>query len=57
MVDSGSIGIISLFYASGDEREESYALRPIVEIDLSKVSIGQFGNGTSGNPHSIREKI
>ena len=35
---------------------ESYALRPVVEIDLTKVNIGLTGDGSSTSPYSIELK-
>lgn len=34
----------------------SYAMRPVVEIDLTKVNVGQSGDGSSTSPYSIEAK-
>ena len=34
----------------------SYAIRPCVNIDLSKVNVGLTGDGSSGSPYSITAK-
>ena len=34
----------------------SLAIRPVVEIDLTKVKVGATGDGSSGNPYSITVK-
>lgn len=33
-----------------------YALRPIVDIDLSQVNVGLTGNGEYNTPYSIEAK-
>ena len=42
------------YYNSNGSR--SYAIRPVVEIDLSKVRIGVTGDGTSNSPYSITDR-
>ena len=34
----------------------SYAIRPVVEIDLSKVNVGLTGDGGADTPYSIEAK-
>ena len=46
-----------LYYANNEEpRSITYAIRPIVEIDLSNVTIGETGTGTRTSPYSIVAK-
>ena len=41
---------------NNDANDLVYPIRPIVEIDLSKVIIGATGDGSSNNPYSITAK-
>ena len=41
---------------SNDNNSGSCAVRPVVEIDLSKASVGATGSGTAGDPYSIVAK-
>ena len=43
----GSLNIVNI---------ENHVLRPIIEIDLSKVNIGATGDGESETPYSINAK-
>lgn len=40
----------------GSQSSFSYAIRPVVEIDFSKVIVGETGTGTSSDPYSIAAK-
>ena len=40
-------------YAMGNY---SFAIRPVVDIDLTKVNVGGTGTGTAENPYSITAK-
>ena len=44
------------YYSTDDEDPPSYELRPVVEIDLSKVNIGETGTGAADNAYSIVAK-
>ena len=59
LLDRGTIDSTRLFSSYGTKSNIDYvkkALRPIVEIDLSKVNIGLTGNGSSDSPYSIEAK-
>ena len=57
LLESGSSTSNSrLYYSDNSELYYGHALRPIVEIDLSKVKVGATGDGSSGNPYSITAK-
>ena len=45
-----------LFLQISEEDEQSMAIRPIVEIDLTKANVGLTGDGSSGSPYSIEAK-
>ena len=54
---NNNIGTEKLFESdqhNGDDN--SYAIRPIVEIDLTKVNVGLTGDGSSSTPYSITAK-
>ena len=58
-VKNGTVAGIEL-YNSTDEDESwyndgnaSYAIHPVVEIDLTNVHLGESGDGTSSSPYSI----
>ena len=46
----------TLLDSRSDESEDDYAVRPVVEIDLSKVNVGVTGDGSSTSPFSIEAK-
>ena len=59
-INKGTIASSCLMISDTDEDTwrwtYSYALRPVVEIDLSKASVGATGSGTAGDPYSITAK-
>ena len=59
-IRGGSKSGVWVYKAGGSVPEEdeiySCAIRPLVEIDLSKVNIGATGDGSRGNPYSITAK-
>lgn len=53
-VDGGSLNYYHLFNSnSGNEYEFDYAVRPVVEIPLSSVTLPTGGAGSAGNPYGI----
>ena len=46
----------AFLYSSGDNYRYSNAIRPIVEIDLTKVNVGLTGDGSADTPFSIEAK-
>ena len=52
------IGIhrLPLYNSNGGYTYASNAIRPVVEIDLSKVNVGLTGDGSSDSPYSIEAK-
>ena len=55
-VSSGTVDARWLYDSNGNNDSASYAVRPVVEIDLSKASVGATGSGTSSDPYSIVAK-
>ena len=53
---ANNIGAYPLYRSGNDGWDFSAALRPIVEIDLSKVNVGLTGDGSSSSPYSITAK-
>ena len=58
IIEDGNLDARYLYSASNPKSWEgfSYAVRPVVEIDLTKVNIGLTGDGTRNNPYSITAK-
>ena len=52
-VNSGKVVISWLFNYGRGEYSSSYAVRPVVEINLTKVNVGATGDGSSDSPYSI----
>ena len=56
-VESGSVSYKMLYWDDNAITASwAYALRPIVDINLSKVTVGLSGDGSSGSPYSIDAK-
>lgn len=57
-VENGKTSAGTLYYNDNDYNSNgySYAIRPVVEINLSKVNIGITGDGSRDNPYSIEAK-
>ena len=55
-VDGGTVDGNTLYYSDSDTHSGSYAVRPVVEINLSKVNIGLTGDGGENTPYSIEAK-
>lgn len=58
-VSNGTVNAFSFMHSfteSPSSSSASYAIRPVVEIDLSKASVGATGTGTSSDPYSITAK-
>ena len=55
-VSDANLDAHNLYDTLGNGTNNNYALRPIVEIDLSKVNIGETGDGSRENPYSIAQK-
>ena len=55
-VNNGEIGTYDLFDSRDSDTLSVSALRPIVEIDLSKVNLWKTGDGTRNSPFSITAK-
>ena len=55
-VSGGAVDANYLYYSGNNGSSDSYAVRPVVEIDLSKASVGATGSGTAGDPYSIVAK-
>ncbi len=54
-IGEGTNGVY-LYESGGQSSSRNYAIRPIVEIDLSNVTIGETGTGTRTSPYSIVAK-
>ncbi len=52
-VNGGTVDANPLYNSTGDGDVISYGLRPVVEIDLSKATIGRTGDGSLNYPYSI----
>ncbi len=52
-VDSGAVNAGMLYASHNINSSWSYALRPCIEIDLTKVNVGETGSGESTDPYSI----
>ncbi len=50
------IDLHDIYYSTDDVDPASYELRPVVEIDLSKVKIGERGTGAADDAYSIVAK-
>ena len=55
-VSGGTVGAGGLYDSDDYIRSGSYAVRPVVEIDRSSVTIGETGSGTATSPFSIVAK-
>ncbi len=55
-VSGGTVGADNLYDSDPDTYSGSYAVRPVVEIDRSSVTIGETGSGTRTSPYSIVAK-
>ena len=56
-VSDGTVDAVDLLYVSGDANlGHGIAVRPVVEIDLTKVNVGLTGDGSSSSPYSIEAK-
>ncbi len=56
-IDGNNLSTRWLYDADNyDKTDGDYAIRPIVEIDLSKVTIGASGDGSSSSPYTITAK-
>ena len=53
---SGSVGAYELYKSNGSTSSLTYAVRPVVEVNLDAVSIGGTGSGTNTDPYSIALK-
>ena len=55
-VNNSSVDTGWLYYSPNSNYRHSYAIRPVVEIDLSKVNVGLTGDGGADTPYSIEAK-
>ena len=55
-VSGGTVGAYYLYDSRNGSNSVSYAVRPVVEIDLTSASVGESGSGTREDPYSIRSK-
>ena len=53
---SGDTVYVDVLYDSNGHWSNSYAIRPIVEIDLTKVNVGLTGTGADGDGYSLTLK-
>ena len=58
-VKNGTVAGIELYNSTDEDKSSyndgnaSYAIHPVVEIDLTNVHLGESGDGTSSSPYSI----
>ena len=55
-VSGGTVNANNLYNSNDNDWSTSYAVRPVVEIDLSKANVGATGDGGSDTPYSITAK-
>lgn len=56
-VSDNNVNFTSLYYSNDlNHAELGYAIRPVVEIDLTKVNVGLSGDGGVDTPYSIEAK-
>ena len=55
-VSSNNVYGVELFVSYGHGNGYDIHIRPVVEIDLTKASVGATGDGSSNNPYSITAK-
>ena len=55
-VSGGTVDASYLYGSYNSNYSNSYAVRPVVEIDLSKVNVGLTGDGNADTPYSIEAK-
>ena len=55
-VSGGGVNAYYLYYSTNSTSVYSFAIRPVVEIDLSKVNVGLTGDGGRDTPYSIEKK-
>ena len=56
ILHNGGVNANSLYNSSGLTSTRTYAVRPVIEINLDLVSIGDTGSGTNTTPYSIALK-
>ena len=55
-VGSGNVDANNLYITNGSTNSPSYAVRPVVEVNLDSVVIGGTGSGTASSPYSMALK-
>ncbi len=55
-VGSGNVDANNLYITNGSTISPSYAVRPVVEVNLDSVVIGGTGSGTASSPYSMALK-
>lgn len=55
-IENGNLKFNTLYNSVNQNESATNALRPVVEIDLSKVNVGATGDGTRDNAYSITAK-
>ena len=55
-MDNSYVNSYTLYRSTGDTDNNSCAIRPIVEIDLTKVNVGVTGTGADGDGYSLTLK-
>ena len=55
-INTNQINTITLYTSGGGPRHESLDIRPIVEIDLTKVNVGLTGTGAENDGYSLTLK-
>ena len=56
LVSGGGVDAYNLYYSYENTYSISYAIRPVVEIDLTKVNVGVTGTGADGDGYSLTLK-
>ena len=55
-IDNNIVDASWVYYSTDLAYRHSYAIRPIVEIDLTKVNVGVTGTGADGDGYSLTLK-
>ena len=55
-VSGGAVDAYWLYSSSNNNNSNSYAVRPVVEIDRTSVTIGRLGDGSRNSQYSIEAK-
>ena len=56
IVRSGNVESGNLYYSTGYKNIWNLAVRPMVDVDLDLVNVGQTGTGTNTDPYSMAKK-